>query len=427
MRKRVVLVKPPEVTLFNFGTFSLAVLAAAVRHEAEVVIIDATTLSPDIALHQVLAEKPDIIGVTVMSQESVQPASAFVTSLQGALQASGSEGIIIAGGHGASMNPVPILNAGADAVVFGEGELTLPDVVRNGIYPGIPGVIVRCDTGLVRGKPRKPVKPLDLLEKPARELLHDQNGLFLLETSRGCPHACRFCETTRFYGTQWRPRSATRVAADVHDLVENHAAWIIHFTDDNFSADPDRVWQICQELVKGSLPAVIFASVRADDLYQRPGLLEAMSEARIRRVNVGVETLDPATALRAGKPVPAEVYHAVFADMRRCDIFSVASFIVGLPGESPSARKRHLEFAIEVAPDTAQFVPFLPLPGTPFAEHSIQTEPNPADMNDSAALSEAYRSHPATRSRLQEAVRVGGMRGVFAAAILENTISRQRD
>lgn len=418
MQKRVVLVKPPEVTRFNFGTFSLAVLAAGVRDEAAVTIIDTTSLPPEIAVKKVLDANPDIVGVTVMSQESVSPAAGFICLMRAALETSGCNTALVAGGHGASVNPATILDAGADVVVFGEGELTLLDIVRNGIRPEMEGVILPGVAGPVRTKARDLIQPLDLLKKPAREFLQNQEGLFLIETSRGCPHACRFCETTRFYGKQWRPRSPSRVAGDVHDLVMHHSAWIIHFTDDNFSADPDRVYRICEELVKGPLPAVIFTSVRADDLYGRPGLLEAMAAARIRRVNIGVESLDPVTARKAGKRVKAEVYRKVFADMRNCDIFSVASFIVGLPGESHSARQRHLEFALDVAPDSAQFLPFIPIPGTPFARMTERTEADPTDIANSSALTDAYRAHPQTIFRLKETVLKGGMRGLFAAAVL---------
>jgi radical SAM superfamily enzyme YgiQ (UPF0313 family) len=119
------------------------------------------------------------------------------------------------------------------------------------------------------------------------------------------------------------------------------------------------------------------------------------------------------------------VYREVFANMRNCDIFSVASFIVGLPGENPAARERHLEFALDAAPDSAQFLPFMPLPGTPFARMTGRTEADPENVRESQALSDAYRCHPQTISRLREAISNGGMRGVFAAALLKESSHHQ--
>lgn len=420
MRKRLALVKPPEISRFNFGTFSLAVLAGAVRDIADVVIIDATNLTRDEAVRQTLIYKPDIIGVTVMGQESVIPASNFVFSLKKSSEGSGGSPVIIAGGHGASMIPENLLAAGADAVIFGEGETTLRRIIEQGIFPGAKGLFCKGEAGIIRGGRQRPIFPLDCLKKPARDLMTPSAGVFLMETSRGCPHACKFCETTRFYGRKWRPHSPSRVAEEVHELVEEHGAWIIFFADDNFAADPERVILICKELQQGPLPAVILASARADDLLAHPDLLTEMSKARIRRVTVGVETLDPLTAHKTGKPIAIDTYRKVFRKMSANDIFSIASFIVGLPAETSAARKKSLDFALDAGPDTAHFLPFLPLIGTPYAKRGTACQPDPKDVRDSAAYNDAFRKHPTTISRLKKAVSKGGIRGLFAEKALMN-------
>ena len=419
MRKRIVLVKPPETSRLNFGTFSLAVLAGAVRHIADITLVDATGLDRDEAAREVIAENPDIIGVTVMSEESVDPASCFVRSLKNSLKQTPRPPTIIAGGHGASMHPLPLLHSGAAAVVYGEGEKTMRQVIEEGIVPGAKGLVCQGKNGTVRGKPQEPVYPLDSLEKPARDLMPASENVFLMETSRGCPHSCRFCETTRFYGREWRPFSPGRIAEEVHELVEKHRAWVIHFTDDNFAADPERVLRICDELQKVSLPAVILASARADDLASRPVLLKEMSDARIRRITVGVETLDPLTAGKAGKPVSPSIYKEVFRKMREHDIFSVASFIVGLPGESPEIRKNSVALALDAAPDAAHFLPFLPLAGTPYANERKPGKADQRDIRDSGIFNTAFRNHPATIARLKKAVDRGGIRGLFAEKTLQ--------
>lgn len=421
MRKRLVLVKPPEISRFNFGTFSLAVLAAAVRHIADVAIIDATNLTHDEAVRQVLAYNPDIIGITVMGQESVMPASDFVCSLKKVSGRSAGSPVIIAGGHGASMIPKPLLSSGAVAVVYGEGETTLRRIIEQGVLPGAKGLLCAEKNGVIRGGHQLPIFPLDRLNKPARDLMPLLDGVFLMETSRGCPHACKFCETTRFYGRKWRPFSPSRVAKEVRELVEEYGAWIIFFADDNFAADPERVLQICKELQKGPLPAVILASARADDLLAHPALLTEMSKARIRRITVGVETLDPLAAKKTGKPITIDIYREVFRKMSANDIFSIASFIVGLPDETTAAREKSVAFALDAGPDAAHFLPFLPLIGTPYAKGYTTCQPDPKDVRDSAAYNTAFRKHPTTILRLTNAVSKGGIRGLFAEKALMNS------
>jgi hypothetical protein len=71
------------------------------------------------------------------------------------------------------------------------------------------------------------IRPMDSLQPPARDLMPPPgDGIHLMETSRGSPHSCDFCETTRLYGRSWRPHSPERVAAEVIRLVEGHDAVI---------------------------------------------------------------------------------------------------------------------------------------------------------------------------------------------------------
>ncbi len=423
MKLRVVLVKPPEHSTFNFGTFSLGSLAAAIRHLADVSIVDATQLSPTEGASTVWKQQPHIVGVTVMGLKSVIPASLFIRCLKNSRAGSkNGSGVvsIIAGGHGASMMPVPLLQEGADAVVIGEGELTFTQILQDGIRPGAPGVACLQEEEVIIGPVQKMITPLDDLPPPARDLMPPPpDGIHLMETSRGCPHSCTFCETTRFYGRRWRPHSPRRVAVEVKRLIDDYDAWVIHFADDNFTASPRRVQQICTELQKGSLPVFFMASARADDLVKNEDLLSAMAATRIQRISVGVETLNPILAAKVEKPISPETFKKAFTRMRQLDIFSVASFIVGLPGENEAMRERSVELAVEAGPDSAHFLPFLPLPGTPLAAGRKGVEPDLADVLDARRFNEAFMRDSIVRGRLGTAADEDGVRGLLARATLK--------
>ena len=422
MNPRVILVKPPERSTFNFGTFSLAVLAASIRNLATVRVLDATERTPSQAAAAIWAERPDIIGITVMGLTSVRPVAELIALLERDAKRHASatkRALIVAGGHGASMLPEVLLDAGADGVVIGEGESTFQRILREGIQPGMPGMASLADDRPAIGPTQALIEPLDRIPLPARDLIPSPpTGIFLMETSRGCPHACRFCETTRFFGRHWRPHSPERVVREVRQLVDTHGAWIIQFSDDNFTANPVRVIDICARLEHESLPSFFLASARADDLLADPKLLPAMAKARIQRISVGVETLDIQTASAAGKTILPETYREVFRRMRELGMFSVASFIVGLPGETPRARDRAVESAIEAGPDSAHFLPFLPLPGVPLASGRNTYDPNPEDVRDGEQFTRAFFENPTVVSRLKTAAGKDGIRGMLARATL---------
>jgi anaerobic magnesium-protoporphyrin IX monomethyl ester cyclase len=411
MIEKVVLVKPPEQTSpFNYGTFSLATLAAVVRHRVQVSIIDATETSMDQAVREVWSRQPDLVGITSMGLDSVPFTADFIRHLK----RSGMGLPIIVGGHGGATGTEELLRAGADAVVLGEGEITFQEIVEVGIQAGSAGVACLGHDGqVIEGPARAPIYPLDDLPMPARDLISPPpDGVHLLETSRGCPHACAFCETTRFYGRRWRPHSPERVVDEVRTLVNEYEALIILFADDNFAASPQRVRRICELLEEKDLPAFFMVSARGDDLVADPELLPAMARARMLRVCVGVETLDPDTAAAAGKPISLETYRQAFQRMRELGMFGIASLIVGLPGESVKARERAVERLVLAGPDAAQFLPFCAVPGVPMAAGRSSSKPDPVDVEDAVRFTQDFYRQPAVRARLQEAAAAGGS-GVF--------------
>lgn len=415
MYHRVLLVKPPERSSFNFGTFSLGVLAAVVRDITDVSILDATALSPVEASEAIVRAHPDLVGITVMGADSVEPVVSFLRTLR---ESAGADLNVLVGGHGASCEPGPMLEAGADAVAIGEGETTFRNVVEFGIRHGSPGLATLEQGRLTKGSVQDLIVPLDRLPPPARDLMDPPpDGIHLMEASRGCPHYCSFCETTRFYRRRWRHFSIERIVAEVSRLVIEYDAWIIHFSDDNLTANPRWALRLCREIRKGPMPALFVAFARGDDLLRVPELLSAMAAARILRLNVGVETLDGTTATRVGKPVGVEVYGDAFERMRKLGMFSVASFIVGLPGESPAARASLVDQAIAAGPDSAHFVPFQPMPGTPLASDAGK-DPDPLDTRDAHDFTRAFFRDPVVNARLADASRGDGVRAMLAKSAL---------
>lgn len=409
---RITLVKPPERSDMNFGTFSLAVLAAAVRDLADITILDSTFLEVGKAVEKTLETQPDLVGVTTMGLASVAPSTLFVKVLRDG----GFSRKVIVGGHGATMTPRPLLEAGADAVVLGEGEDTFRELLQEGIAPAVKGLALLREGEVKKTPPRPLIRPLDLLGEPARDLAGPPpEGAYLIETSRGCPHGCIFCETTRFYQKVWRPRSPEVVARDIQKLVENGAT-IIHVVDDNFTADPKRALQICELLEGGPLPLFFFFSARSDDLLRVPALVPALARAHFLRAGIGIETLEPELAHYIHKPITFEQHERACQLLRESGIYTLASFIMGLPGETEEMRKRSVDLTVKVGVDAAYFVPFQPLPGTPLEREGGQ--PESWAVEAAAEANEQFRRHPVVVERLLEASRETTVHGLLARTSL---------
>jgi len=244
----------------------------------------------------------------------------------------------------------------------------------------------------------------------------------MLETSRGCPHGCVFCETTRFHGGVWRARTPENVVKDINLLVTQHGADIIHVVDDNFTADPERALKIYERLRGGPRPLFFIFSARSDDLLSIPEFVSKLAEARFLRANVGVETVDSALSRRIGKEISLEQHRRAFSAMRASGIFSVASFIVGLPGETDEIRRRNLEFAVEYV-DVAHFLPFQPLPGIPIGDGS--GIPDNKHVEYSVELKREFDGHPTVLDRLVKAAEGSNVRGLLAREALHKKLDEK--
>jgi anaerobic magnesium-protoporphyrin IX monomethyl ester cyclase len=419
---RITLIKPPEPSLLNFGNFSLAVLAAAVRDIAEIIILDTSDLKLTIAVQNTIDTYPDWVGVTTMGLTSVNPASDFIRSLHNV----NSNITIVAGGHGATMLPKPLLDAGVDAVVYGEGELTFRELILKGISKKIRGLALLDEGELMKTPPRPLIPSLDDLSEPAYNLIASNdfcnNGTTLLETSRGCPHSCTFCEATRFYQCQYRARSPKKVANDIQKLVENGAT-IIHIADDNFTANPKRALEICDLVQHGSMPLFFYFSSRTDDLLRLPELIPALAKSHFLRTTIGIETLNPELASNIQKPISFNQHHQAIKAMKKTGIYSVASFILGLPGETATMRKQSVELAVKIGVDSAHFVPFQPLPGTPMEKGYGAPEPWCIEAANKATLE--FMRNPIVISRLLEAAKKDTVYGMLARASLVKRLQKQ--
>lgn len=412
---RVALVKPPEQSKMDFGTFSLEVLAAEVIDIAAVDILDATGLSIEKATFEITRRKPDFIGITAMGLRSVEPVCASIKAIRKA----NFRGKIIVGGHGASMSPHIILENGADCVVYGEGESTFREILQLGISQKTRGIYLLKDGHLIK-TPQRDFINLEDVKEPARNLVSQRtDGFFLLETSRGCPHKCSFCESSRFYSCNWRERSPSTVVKDIHKLLEI-GAMVIQLSDDNFTADPKRAKEICKLLKNGPLPLFFIFSARSDDLIRDPELIPALAESNFLRVTIGVETLIPEIAKFVGKNISFNQHKQAFDLLRKAEIFSMASYIVGLPGETEEMRKTYVELATKLS-DSATFLPFQPLPGTPMFKGNA--EPEEWAKEYSLKLNMEFSHHPVSNRRLMLAAKKKTVRGMLARAILKNRIN----
>lgn len=144
---------------------------------------------------------------------------------------------VVAGGPHPTSLPEAALEAGCDFVVRGEGENTIPlllEAMKNG------------KTGIVENHERpdlttSPIPRFDLLRL-------DDYDTMTIQTSRGCPFDCEFCDVVSLFGRKPRYKTPQQVIAELEFLYRLGARGAVFFCDDNFIGSKPHARALLQEL-----------------------------------------------------------------------------------------------------------------------------------------------------------------------------------
>ena len=249
--------------------------------------------------------------------------------------------VVWGGSHPTFFIEQTIAHPDVDIVVFGEGELTLLQLLESQDLSAISGIAYKKD-GVVRINPGRPLHdpaqmPLFNWELVEHSVL---NKLSLIPslTSRGCPHRCTFCINV-ILKTRWRARTVEQV---LHDLtIIKQKAYFkgksIRFWDENFFVNTPRVKAIVSGMIARDLSIPWETTIRVD--YVREGMVDDAFMEQIREsgcylLSFGAESGSTRILSKIQKDVtPEQILHSAKVCLRH-GIIPQYSFMIGLPGES---------------------------------------------------------------------------------------------
>jgi anaerobic magnesium-protoporphyrin IX monomethyl ester cyclase len=356
---------------FSASPLGIETLAAHARAHAEVALADMRGKGHDVGAHaeQLLAMQPDMLGLSVNSA----PHTKYSLALAEALKLRSPKLTILMGGQQVTFLTEEMMNPGhVDAVIRGEGEFALCEILTRGDYRGVAGVSWR-DGDIVRHEPDRPqIEDMDEVLPPARDLLPDRSRYRMgayrvegIESSRGCPFSCSFCSIRNFHRGKWRPKSVDRVMVEVDDILARYPERkVIYFADDNFCHNIRRVEAICRAIVERKTDAYFWCQGRVDLLAKHPDVVEWMGKAHFSAVLVGLETANPRQLKQSRKGISVEQMARATELLHANDIGVWGTFVLGLPGETREETEATGNFVAASDVDVAQITVATPIPGS---------------------------------------------------------------
>ncbi len=270
---------------------------------------------------------------------------------------------------------------GIDVVALGEAEHTfreLLDCPDESAYPEIAGLAWRDrGTGVIqRSVPRERVRELDSFPSALDLIpLRDEDGVPLyeraaIETSRGCPFKCAFCEWgTGAIGTKMYEFSLDRFRSDCERLIEG-GVQDIWLCDSNFGAlksDVDKARILVELRQRTGRPSTFATSWHKHHNSRVQEIVLMMHEAKmLQHYNLALQTLTPlALDLAHRKNMRSNEYEPIAKAMSEAGVSIATELIWGLPGDNLRDFESHLDRLAAQFPNINIFGYTL-LPGTEF-------------------------------------------------------------
>ena len=270
-----------------------------------------------------------------------------------------------------------------DFVALGEYDHTILDLANaldriaegeNAPLAEIPALGLRDGDGYVRGPARLPLEDMDSLPWIApiyKRFLTIENYRFTIAThpmvmligGRGCPAKCFYCVYPQvMHGHRYRVRSPEHLVGEMKWIQDNMPeVREIVFEDDTFTGDRKWAREIARLCKEEGVRLPWFANIRTNTDHET---LKALHESGLRECATGFESGDDLLLLNMRKGQNVDKQLKFMDSCRELGILVHGCFMVGFPGETPETLQKTLDLAIRLEPDSAQFYPVMPYPGT---------------------------------------------------------------
>ncbi len=295
------------------------------------------------------------------------------------------------------------LNEGADFILLGEAEMTLPELInakekKNNDFFSIEGIAFKHNNAIVKTARRNVIRELDILPFPAwdiidmepyRRMWMKHAGYFSMNmgTTRGCPFKCNWCAKP-IYGNRYNSRSPKNVVEELTMLKEKFHFDHIWFCDDIFGLKPGWVHEFADLVEKEKLSFTFKMQGRVDLMLQENNIRD-LARAGCSNVWMGAESgsqkiLD---AMDKGTTVQ-QIYDAT--QLLKEHGINPSFFIqFGYPGETKEDIEKTIQMINELLPHEIGISVSYPLPGTIFFEkvqHELKEKTNWTDSDELALM-----------------------------------------
>jgi len=380
--------------------FEQLTIAAILKNDGhDVVFVDAQMeqLSIDGILQRVEGCRLVITSTSVMT---INDDAAFVSRIR----QDKPEIKFVAYGSHATFEPMETLKKGYDYAVQREPEWVLRDLARfmededsESIFNLLGLSFLDTDGSLIKNNRYPFIEDLDQIPPIDVTMLSDDYVYFnpivrnlpyiTVSSSHGCPAKCSYCTAPFFHGTRTRFASATKVLSEIEHYLSSGIKEI-YYRDETFTADRQRVVDICNGVIERGLRFSWICNSRVDTIDRE--LVFLMKKAGCHLIKFGAESGNQQVLDNVKKGITLAQSRNAFNWCRDAGINTHAHFMVGMPGDTRETMEETFQFACESEPSTVTFGICTPYPGTPLFRDIARQDDSIGDGADNANIARLH-------------------------------------
>jgi len=405
------------------------------HHQVDVLDCVVDNLDFDQIKSHVARTSPDLVGISATATHNLVNVA---KSIQAIRAAKPDVFIVMGGPHVNSFPEFSVSLKGLDAAILGDGEEPLAQLLtaleNNSDIKSVPNIILKNDDGSVYTSETIPnVEDLDSFPFPDRGAcppgkyytpgMRGARATTLI-SSRGCPYRCVFCNVP----TGYRSRSPENIAKEMKLCVEKYRVQDIHFIDDLFNLNPERVMAISEEILRQGVK--VGWGYKAGVRQTNREMIRLAKKAGCYRVHYGVETFTSEGLKALNKKVTLDEIKEIFAMTKDEGVKTIAYMIIGCPFEKSAKEILGVDkFMKELNPDYVVYSLFTPYPDAPIFKDGVNKGlwaedcwekfmKNPTKEHD---LPTAWEEH-LSKAELLDIFKIVNRKFYFSAKVLIKTL-----
>ena len=294
--------------------------------------------------------------------------------------------VVWGGPHATVLPEMTLSYKSVDAVILGEGEYALLELIHylenKGEKP--KGVWIKENNEIFTAPAqdkfidmnKKPMPGWELLKNIDRYFPYKKHNLVIIEATRGCPYRCGFChhasDDVKDYGGFYREVSADKVMEQfnyISSLTKKHVDRMdiggdLHLTNERYSKKFIQDMIVIGENVK-------WLSVSRFDLMTNE-IAEMLPQAGCEGIMLGVESGSKRIQGMLGKMVDLPKAVKVAKTLRKNYVLLTNTYMMGHPDETIDELKATLYYLKKIPADQNLLQIYRPFPGTPYFNVFIQ-------------------------------------------------------